>query len=307
MEEKNNQNSDNLNNETKTSTVVKEEEFKTIFDNRLFSFIFSLLIVFPLFSLLENKLPHFGLKATISAAIYILVFTLIINSLIKLLKPLLILGIVIGIGWIIYGSFTDGYSFSSLYSDYKSFVVDYSGGSSEIISDPENLKPNDVFDTLEKEIDLRKEFDYNYYKEYFTRMGDKPIIECFSAYKVISKKYRNSESSYSSFSSYPSYSSEVLEKSFAIEISRYINNKGIKARILITNKTMYPEICLGNEDNYESYDSLIKKKLFKNEILKNNIYYHRDYDDNIWILLSFNSRFPGLNIKNETVESIFYL
>jgi hypothetical protein len=80
-----------------------------------------------------------------------------------------------------------------------------------------------------------------------------------------------------------------------------IKSIGGTPRLIHTGGHIYPEILIGNKSDLETVNYLIKKILFVKESKGNQIHYHIDERDQIWLNLDYTATYPGGPFMSEEI------
>ena len=76
--------------------------------------------------------------------------------------------------------------------------------------------------------------------------------------------------------------------------------------MVYTKGHIYPEILVGNRKDFDVVSSLIRRKLFPDEIGGRTINYHKDDSGNIWLNLDYTASYPGGKFMGSDVIEALY-
>ncbi len=80
---------------------------------------------------------------------------------------------------------------------------------------------------------------------------------------------------------------------------------GGRPRLVYTTAHIYPELFIGNKNDLERINYLIKEQLFPQESKGHDLHYHED-KDGIWLNLDYTQHYPGGNFLAEPVLGVLY-
>jgi len=72
-------------------------------------------------------------------------------------------------------------------------------------------------------------------------------------------------------------------------------------RLIHTKGHIYPEILIGNMNDLETANFLIKNKLFVKESYGQQLHYHIDERNQIWLNLDYTAKYPGGPFMSEEI------
>jgi hypothetical protein len=70
---------------------------------------------------------------------------------------------------------------------------------------------------------------------------------------------------------------------------------------------VYPEILIGDKDNLEDINYIIKQVMFKAESEGKRLHYHIDNQKQIWLNLDYTARYPGGEFMTSQIIAILNL
>jgi hypothetical protein len=80
-----------------------------------------------------------------------------------------------------------------------------------------------------------------------------------------------------------------------------VKSIGGTPRLIHTGGHIYPEILIGNKNDLEAINFLIKKELFVTETKGKELHYHIDERGQIWLNLDYTARYPGGPFMREEI------
>ena len=286
-------------------------------------YILSIFIALPSVVFICKKFfPELIFSHTITSWVFlsllILVIGWIIERILRAFKSLVFIPLVIGLGYLAYGSFWGDYGFVSFYDDYKKLMVSVAHSENPEKKIIEALKPVPHKAALKialnyKEPDVRN-YAVNIAKKHFKSYSDDKkhreyltIIQCFSIFKEINNNWTYVHDP--SDTEYFAKASETIRllagdcDDHAIVMAACIRAIGGTPRLVFTEEHLYPELLIGKENDFKKVEKLIKE-LFKVEESE-EIHYHTDDYGNIWLNLDYTKRYPGGHFLRENILNTF--
>ncbi len=275
-------------------------------------FVLNILIAIPVFIIIHRNIIEFNLFNIDRIILFILILVLI-QLILRLLKTIIILCIALYLIALLFGTLIGNYGFGSVFEDYQSMVYSMS----------ENPNPQDIIiakllpfpnkSKVLKAIEFEnpkvrnfsimattKHFKYiKGYSEY------RVLIQCFAVFKEI-----NSRWNYVSDPKDREYIASATESllylsgdcdDHSILMAACIKSIGGTPRLIHTGGHIYPEILIGNKNDLESINYLVKKVLFVDESKKQQLHYHIDEHNQIWLNLDYTATYPGGYFMREEI------
>ena len=87
----------------------------------------------------------------------------------------------------------------------------------------------------------------------------------------------------------------------SIFMAACIKSIGGTSRLIHTKGHIYPELFIGNKNDLEHINYIIKKIVFPNESKNKTIHYHIDERGNVWLNLDYTAKYPGGPFMNEEI------
>ena len=313
----------NISEETKTTKDVSPtNESNSWGIGGCLLYILSFLITLPFVIIIRRKFPVLNFSSTIVDFVIngflVLVVSWIIERILKAFRSWVLIPLVIGLGYLAYGSFWGDYGFVSFYDDYKKLIVSVAHSENPEKKIIEALKPVPHKAALKialdyKEPDVRN-YAVNIAKKHFKSYSDDKkhreyltIIQCFSIFKEINNNWTYVHDP--SDTEYFAKASETIRllagdcDDHAIVMAACIRAIGGTPRLVFTEEHLYPELLIGKENDCKKVEKLIKE-LFKME-KSEEIHYHTDDYGNIWLNLDYTKRYPGGYFLGKDVLNTF--
>ena len=313
----------NISEETKTTKDVSPtNESNSWGIGGCLLYILSFLITLPFVIIIRRKFPVLNFSSTIVDFVIngflVLVVSWIIERILKAFRSWVLIPLVIGLGYLAYGSFWGDYGFVSFYDDYKKLIVSVAHSENPEKKIIEALKPVPHKAALKialdyKEPDVRN-YAVNIAKKHFKSYSDDKkhreyltIIQCFSIFKEINNNWTYVHDP--SDTEYFAKASETIRllagdcDDHAIVMAACIRAIGGTPQLVFTEEHLYPELLIGKENDFKKVEKLIKE-LFKME-KSEEIHYHTDDYGNIWLNLDYTKRYPGGYFLGKDVLNTF--
>lgn len=300
--------------------TTKNEDKKSPVADGIITFL-SYFFVLPVFIILHKVLPDpnwplFLDRILLATAIYFL-----IRVLLNAFKPIILIGFVVAIGWLTYGSIWGKYGYLNFYNDYK--VLLYSMANSP---NPEHIAINEVKAfPLKSQVTAAVDYRTDVVRNLAVKLASKNFskfnegvynkhrvtIQCFSIFKEINGRWNYVSDPESS--EYFAKASETADlfagdcDDHAVFMSACIKAIGGKPRMIHTTGHLYPEIYIGDKQDLEEINYLIREELFVKETEGNSLHYHVDENEKIWLNLDYTENYPGGRFMEEEILGIINL
>ena len=313
----------NISEETKTTKDVSPtNESNSWGIGGCLLYILSFLITLPFVIIIRRKFPVLNFSSTIVDFVIngflVLVVSWIIERILKAFRSWVLIPLVIGLGYLAYGSFWGDYGFISFYDDYKKLMVSVARSENPGEKIIEALKPVPFRGKLKVALDYQDPKVRNYaanmanknfsqYSEDSKYRDYRTIIQCFSIFKEIKGKWKyvndpvDSEYFAKASESVDHFSGDCDDH--AVLMAACTKAIGGTPRLVFTEEHLYPELLIGKKENFKVVEKLIKE-LFKME-KSEEIHYHTDDYGNIWLNLDYTKRYPGGYFLGKDVLNTF--
>lgn len=148
----------------------------------------------------------------------------------------------------------------------------------------------------------------DFFDEYYAKYGQ--ICRQFSVFKYIRNNYRyvKDPTVFDYFAS-PNETMYTMAgdcDDYTILMCSSLGAIGARCRMILTKGHVYPELCCGSPDDFESYRSAINT-LFYEEVADKNINLRLSKEGEVWLNLDYTDRYPGSRYMNDTIVDIIYL
>lgn len=276
----------------------------------------SYFVAFPLFLVLHKILPDWDWKFHLDRILLFLAIVFIVEAIFNLLRVAVIVGLVAVVGYLGFGSISGNYGFRSLYKDYKHmvFAMINSPYPEDIIIS--KLKPFNHKSEILAAIDFNnpevrnfalqttRKYFYDYQNDMY-HQDYRTIIQCFAVFKEINNNWN-----YVSDPANEEYFAKASESikhlsgdcdDHTILMAACIKAIGGTPRLIHTIGHLYPELLIGNKNDLEAANYMIKRELFENESQEQKLYYHIDDKGMVWLNLDYTADYPGGRFMDEEI------
>lgn len=289
----------------------------------ILSYVLGGLIVIPLAPFICKYIPPIIVgEWNIDMFISILFAIAIVRFLLTMLKPLIIPVFIMVMGFFTYNQFTGKYAFGNMISDYRAIVENNWIAREEKQTDLISLDPS-LFTKPNNKTSRRVLAKMQYNDSVVRNFAVKHSLENFDEYRnkygMLTRqlslfKYINAHFNYVPDNLRDEYFATPKETilnglggdcdDHSILMASSLMAIGAKCRLVVIEGHMYPELYVGNKDDFEVMQQAIIQ-LFR-DVKVNKIYYH-EHNDEYWINLDYTARHPGGPYLNEDVKYIISL
>ncbi len=301
------------------NTKENEKEKNSIADG-IITFL-SYFFVLPIFIILHKVLPNPNWPLYIDRILLATAIYFLIRILLNVFKPIILIGFVLAMCWLAYGSIWNKYGFLNFYTDYK--VLLYNMANSP---NPEHIVINEVIAfpmksqvkaAVDYKSDVVRNLAVKLASKNFTKFNEgvyskhRVTIQSFSIFKEINNRWNYVSDPESS--EYYAKASETVDlfagdcDDHTIFMSACLKAIGARPRMIHTTGHLYPEIYIGNKQDLEEINYLIREKLFVEETKGNSLHYHIDESGNIWLNLDYTENYPGGRFMEDEILGVILL
>ncbi|MBP5663828.1 MAG: hypothetical protein J6X16_06130 [Bacteroidales bacterium] len=218
------------------------------------------------------------------------------------------------------GSITNGYGFRQTYRDYKEMIYGVFT-EPEPNSTPRDLRPFPHKTKYIQAVDYYNPEVRNYavslttddsLKKYITDYHEyRRLIQCFAVFRDVNRRWNyvndplGQEYLVKASDNLGVFSGDCDDHS--IMMAAAIMSIGGTMRLVHTTEHVYPEILIGDKDNLEDVNYIIKQVMFKAESDGKRLHYHIDNQKQIWLNLDYTARYPGGEFMDSEIIAILNL
>src|SRR6218665_3737187 len=276
-------------------------------------FVLNILIAIPVFIIIHQNIIDPNWYFQIDRILLFIGIVAVIQLILRLLRTIIIACIAIYLIVLIFGSLSGNYGFASIFEDYNYMIYSMSDSPnpqdlilSKLLPFPNKSK---IIAAVEYENPKIRNFavkattkdfkDIRGYAKY------RPIIQCFAVFKEI-----NSNWNYVSDPKGRDYIAKATESllylsgdcdDHSVLMAACCKSIGGTPRLIHPGGRIYPEILIGDKNDLETINYLIKKVLFVKESKGRQIHYHIDERGQIWLNLDYTATYPGGPFMSEEI------
>lgn len=281
--------------------------------------ILARLVAFPLFILAHKTLPDPDWILHLDRILLFLALFGSIEYVFKQFKSVVFVAFAAVMSWLLYGSFSGGYGFGHMATDYKVLVFGMLENPhpekvlfERLAPFPNRARVTDAIDFDNPEV---RNFALTTTTKHFLEKQNDPkymtLIQCFAVFKEINTRWHYVSDPKSR--EYYAKASESVQHlagdcdDHSIFMAACLRAVGGVPRLIHTRGHMYPEMLVGNRNDLERLNYLIRRQLFKEESKGQSIHYHIDADGRIWLNLDYTARYPGGKFLSEEILGVLQL
>ncbi|MBO4646476.1 MAG: transglutaminase family protein [Bacteroidales bacterium] len=142
----------------------------------------------------------------------------------------------------------------------------------------------------------------------FQKGEQRKYVQFFSIFKDINDKWKyvddpeNRDYIASAEESLQSFAGDCDD--YAVLMAACLKSVGGTVRLVRTQNHIYPELKLDKPKDLNMVIKLITKDLFKKQIGKNHIKYHKDDKGNVWLNMDYTDKYPGGRFLDNQITAI---
>ncbi|MGH2645482.1 MAG: transglutaminase domain-containing protein, partial [Chitinophagaceae bacterium] len=283
-------------------------------------FIAAILVIIPLAPYINRFIPVVQIgEWNFDFVISLILAFLIARIILWIFKPLIIPALAIIMAVLLWNSFRKEYTFSNVYTDYKSMVLENWITKDEKQSEVLNIHPEIVETGMAKTVSgIRSKMNYkdsvvrnfavqhslDYFQDYYTKYGQE--VRFLSLFKYIRKNFN-----YVPDPKRDEYFATPRETilnglggdcdDHAILMASCLRSIGGITRIVIIKGHAYPELYCGDKKDFEEMKSAIVL-LFNNPPVR-QLYFH-EHGGQYWINMDYTADHPGGHYLNKDVLAV---
>lgn len=273
----------------------------------------NILIAIPVFLIAHQNLVELDWPLSLDRILMFILIVTVIQFVLRVMRRIIIIAIAIYLLALVYGSVFGGYGFESVYEDYRALIYAMAEDPypqdiiiGKLLPFPNKSKIINAIDYQNPKVRnfavaaTTKHFrDVKKHREY------RQIIQCFAAFKEINSRWnyvndpKGRDYIASAGESVMYLSGDCDDHS--VLMAACIRAIGGTPRLIHTTGHMYPEILIGNKNDLEMVNYLIKKVLFEKESKGKDIHYHIDERGQVWLNLDYTAKYPGGPFMSEEI------
>jgi Ca2+/Na+ antiporter len=276
-------------------------------------FALNVLIAIPVFIIFHQNLIDPNWYFQLDRILLFIAILVVIQLVLRLMRTVIIICIGLYLLALVYGSFSGKYGFKSVIEDYQYMIYSMSDSPnpqdiiiSKLLPFPNKTK---IINAVEFENPRVRDFALMATTKDFKNIRGfsnyRTTIQCFAVFKEINARWN-----YVSDPKGKDYIAKASESlryfsgdcdDHSILMAACIKSIGGTPRLIHTGGHIYPEMLIGNKNDLETVNFLIKKVLFAQESKGNRIHYHIDERGQIWLNLDYTATYPGGPFMSEEI------
>lgn len=281
--------------------------------DRFLIFFLSVLITIPLFIVLHQTIIDPQWYFAFDRILLFILVLVVVYFVLYLLRTIIMICLALYLVMLIYGTFFGSFSFNSVFDDYNSML--YSMNNNPFPQDIIIAKllpfPNkkEIIKAIEFENPTVRNFAImatsKHFKDVKGHSDYRIIIQCFAVFKEINSRWhyvsdpKNGDYIAQATESLLYFSGDCDDHSILMAAS--IKSIGGTPRLIHTKGHIYPEILIGNMQDLEKVNFLIKNILFVDESKNKQLNYHLDEHNQVWLNLDYTATYPGGPFMSEEI------
>ena len=275
--------------------------------------VLNVLITIPVFLIAHQKLIDLNWFYQLDRVLLFIIIVAVIQVTLHAMRKITFISIFVYLSFLGYGTLIGGYSFNSIFEDYRAMIF-----AMQKESNPEDVVISKLlpFPNKSKIIDA-----VNYYNpkvrnfalyattEHFREIpvtnANRKMIQCFAIFKEIKSRWnyvsdpKGREYIASASESLQHFSGDCDDH--AILMAATLRAIGGTPRLIHTKGHIYPEMLLENRKELEMALYLIQNELFVEESKDKLIHYHADERGKFWLNLDYTAAYPGGPFMKEEI------
>jgi len=276
-------------------------------------FVLNILIAIPVFIIIHQNIIDPNWYFQIDRILLFIVIVAVIQLVLRLLRTIIIVCIALYLIALGYGSVFGDYGFNSVVEDYNYMIYSMSDSPnpqdliiSKLLPFPNKSK---ILAAVEYENPKVRNFAIMATNKDFKNIRGyakyRTVIQCFAVFKEINSRWNYvSDPKGRDYIAQATESLEYLSgdcDDHSVLMAACVKSIGGTPRLIHTGGHIYPEILIGDKNDLETINYLIKKVLFVRESKDKQIHYHIDERGQIWLNLDYTATYPGGPFMSEEI------
>jgi len=276
-------------------------------------FVLNILIAIPVFIIIHQNIIDPNWYFQIDRILLFIVIVAVIQLILRLLRTIIIVCIALYLIALGYGSVFGDYGFNSVVEDYNYMIYSMSDSPnpqdliiSKLLPFPNKSK---ILAAVEYENPKVRNFAIMATNKDFKNIRGyakyRTVIQCFAVFKEINSRWNYvSDPKGRDYIAQATESLEYLSgdcDDHSVLMAACVKSIGGTPRLIHTGGHIYPEILIGDKNDLETINYLIKKVLFVRESKDKQIHYHIDERGQIWLNLDYTATYPGGPFMSEEI------
>ncbi len=287
------------------------------FTQQLLGEITGLLLILPLSPFICRFIPPVFLGDwNIDLAISVIIAIIIVRLLLWLIKPIIVPAFVLIAALLVYSDFTSAYTFKNIAKSYQTLITQNWGIREQKQIDDLSFNPY-IFENIEartsRMVSQKVQYKDSLVRNFSVEHSLDYFDDYYYKYKGLTRylslfKYINNHFKYVSDVNRDEYYATPRETilnglggdcdDHSILMASCLMSIGATCRLVVVEGHMYPELYVGNENDFDIMQQAIVQ-LFDDEKI-DKIYYHENKGQ-YWINLDYTGHYPGAPYMNDKV------
>ncbi len=276
-------------------------------------FLLSILLAVPVFIIIHQNLIDLDWYFNLDRIFLFVVTVALIQVILYLLRRIILIFLAVYLLFLLFGSLVGKYGYAAVYEDYRSLIYTMADNPhpqdiilSRLLPFPNKNKILNAVDYDDPRVRNFAVMATTKHFRNFKRYGDyRTLIQCFAVFYEINSRWNYvSDPKGKDYIAGASESVDFLSgdcDDHAIFMAACVRAIGGTPRLIHTTGHIYPEILIGDHNDLETVNYLIKKVLFPKESENKELHYHIDERGQIWLNLDYTARFPGGPFMSEEI------
>jgi hypothetical protein len=267
--------------------------------------ILNILITIPVFIILHQQLIELNWPLNLDRIVLFIIVLTAFHFILMAMRRITLISVFTYLLILFFGTVIGGYGFKSIYDDYQYMIYSmyYDPNPQDIIISKLLPFPNKskTLRAIEYENPKVRNFAIMATTKHFKSIKGynkyRVLIQCFAVFTEINSRWNYvSDPKGKDYIATASESLQYLSgdcDDHSILMAACVKSIGGTPRLIHTDGHIYPEILIGSKKDFETINYLIKKELYVNQSKGQNIHYHIDERNQIWLNLDYTAHYPG--------------
>jgi len=276
-------------------------------------FFLNILITIPTFIIFHQNIIDPEWIFQLDRILIFIAILSVFQLLLRLMRKIVLVCIVLYLLVLTYGTFSGGYSFRSIFDDYRVMIFAMAEDPypqdiiiSKLLPFPNRYKITNAIEYNNPKVrNFALQTTTKHFKDLKGYQKYRQTIQCFAVFKEIQGNWnyvndpKGREYIASASESLQHFSGDCEDH--AVLMAACIRAIGGTPRLIHTQAHIYPEMLIGSKSDLETVVYLIKEVLFVEESRDKEIHYHIDERDQVWLNLDYTAKYPGGHFMSQEI------
>jgi len=268
-------------------------------------FFLNILITIPTFIIFHQNIIDPEWIFQLDRILIFIAILSVFQLLLRLMRKIVLVCIALYLLVLTYGTFFGGYSFQSVFDDYRVMIFAMAENPypqdiiiSKLLPFPNRHKITNAIEYNNPKVrNFALQTTTKHFKDVKGYQKYRQTMQCFAVFKEIQSNWnyvndpKGREYIASASESLLHFSGDCEDH--AVLMAACIRAIGGTPRLIHTQAHIYPEMLIGSKSDLETVIYLIKEVLFAEESKNKEIHYHIDERDQVWLNLDYTAKYPG--------------